>query len=76
MNNNYKKLRVLLAVLTDENELDTLIFNAMDEANTPVSKSKLLGWRVSENHKNYRRMTSDELADVMDALIAYYKLRD
>lgn len=73
MNQHYKKLRALIAILTDEEELDILIADAMVQAGTPVSKSRLLGWRVSPEHKNYRHMTSDELLAVMDALIMHFK---
>ncbi len=73
MNQHYKKLRALVAILTDEDALDELISEAMAQAKTPVAKSRLQGWRVSPEHKNYRRMTSDELLGVLEALVKYYK---
>lgn len=72
MNQHYKKLRALIAILTDEEALDDLIAEAMERAKTPVSKSKLQGWRVSSEHKNYRRMSSDELLDVLNALTQFH----
>lgn len=72
MNQHYKKLRALIAILTDEEALDDLVFEAMERAKTPVSKSKLQGWRVSSEHKNYRRMSQEDLLDVLDALTQFY----
>lgn len=73
MNNHYKKLRALIVILTDEDALDDLIASAMTRLGTPVSKSKLQGWRVSPQHKNYRRMSQDDLFDVMSALTNFYE---
>lgn len=73
MNNHYKKLRALLAILTDEDALDDLINQALIANKTPASKSKLQGWRIAPDHKNYRHMTSDELLDVLNALVEHYK---
>jgi len=72
MNPHYKKLIALIAILTDEKALDDLISAAMERAKTPVSKSKLQGWRVSPGHKNYRRMSQDDLLDVLTALTQFY----
>jgi uncharacterized protein YehS (DUF1456 family) len=72
MNNHFKKLRILLTRLTNEPDLDSVIFDAMDQAGTPISKSRMHGWRLSPEHKNYRRMTSDDLLDVLDAVTKYY----
>lgn len=74
MNNHYKKLRALLSQLSGSEAVDDLISDAMERAGTPVSKSKIQGWRVSPEHKNYRRMTSDELHDVLYAVTKYYNL--
>jgi uncharacterized protein YehS (DUF1456 family) len=72
MNNHYKKLRALLSQLSSSEAIDDLIAHAMERAGTPVSKSKIQGWRVSPEHKNYRRMTGDELLSVLDALTRYF----
>ncbi|WP_347990027.1 hypothetical protein [Methylomonas sp. AM2-LC] len=76
MNQHYKKLRGLLARLTDEQALDDMIFAAMARAKTPVSKSKLQGWRVSADHKNYRHMSSEDLFDVLNAVTLFYSEPD
>lgn len=72
MNAHYKKLRALVALLTDEQLTDEIIFDAMTLNKTPVSKSALQGWRVNADHKNYRRMTNEQLQDVIDALHKYF----
>jgi lipopolysaccharide biosynthesis regulator YciM len=71
MNQNYKKLRSILAALMDEPAMDDMIFDALDRAWTPVSKSRLHGWGVSPEHKHYRRMSADEFGSVLDAVIRY-----
>jgi hypothetical protein len=72
MNTHYKTLRALLAIITQHGALDDLIAEAMERNGTPVSKSRLQGWRVSEDRRNYRHMSKDEFLDVLNALIAYY----
>ena len=72
MNQHYKKIRALLGVLANEHALDDLIMDAMKQNNTPVSKSRLQGWRVAPDHKNYRRMSESDLLAVLDALINFY----
>lgn len=72
MNPTYKHLRALLAILTDEGALDDLIFDALERNGTPVSRSRLQGWRVGSEHKNYRHMTLDEYNHVLEALIKHY----
>lgn len=42
----------------------------MREAGTPVSKSRLHGWGLSPQHKNYRSISADELLDVMTTIYA------
>lgn len=73
MNDTYKKIRVLISVLTDEHELDDVIQDAVNESKLPISKSKLLGWRVGREHRSYRQMQKAELNELLDALITYYK---
>ena len=53
--------------------MSDLICQAMESAGTPVSKSRIQGWRVAQGHKNYRNMSSDELLEVLEALMQYFK---
>lgn len=73
MNSVFKKIGVLLAVATDETRFKEIVFVAMVENGTPVSKSRIHGWSVSPSSKNYRHMSSGELEQVVDALIEYYR---
>jgi hypothetical protein len=73
VNTEFKKMCVILALLTEGQEgLDDLLMTAMDQAGTPISRSKLQGWRVSKQHKNFRVMHRDDFVAVLDALIAYF----
>jgi len=73
MNSYYKKIRILLSEITGSNNIDKIIVDAFERKGVQVSKSKLQGWRVSVDHKNYRKMMEDDLSDVLNALIDYYK---
>lgn len=71
MNQHYKKLAAIIASLTDEaTHWSAWLETAMREAGTPVSKSRLHGWGLSPQHKNYRPISADELLDVMNAIYA------
>lgn len=72
MNQTYKNLRALLSVLFHEAELDNIISAAMEQAGTPVSRSRLQGWREGQCSKNYRRMTLVDLNNVIKALVKHY----
>ena len=73
MNQPYKHLRALLAVLTQHGALDDLIAEAMDRNGTPASKSRIQGWRVAPDRRNFRHMSKDEFCDVLTALFNYFK---
>jgi muconolactone delta-isomerase len=74
VNQAYKKLRVLVTILTEgEAGIDQVIADALARAGTPVSKSKLQGWRVATHFRNYRPMDVNDLERVLDALILYFK---
>ena len=63
----------MVSLLTDEEYLDDLIMEAMEQNKTPVSKSRLHGWGLSTDHKNYRRISGNEFMDVLEGLIRIYK---
>ncbi len=48
----------------------------MQDAKTPVAKSRLQGWGLGEDHKNYRKMTEDEFYDVLNAFYLYLDRSD
>lgn len=74
MNQAYKHLRALLSVLLGGGqEIDRMIFEAMEQAGTPVTKSKLQGWRVGRDSRLYQRMRPEELTDVVGALVKYFE---
>jgi hypothetical protein len=73
MNTIYKKLRALLAIISQQPITDEMILDAMERAGTPVAKSRLHGWRVGRNHKHFRPMSRDDLLAVLEALINYFK---
>jgi hypothetical protein len=72
MNQEYKHLRALLSIITSHGALDDLIAEAMDRNGTPVSKSKLQGWRSAPDNRHYMRMSREDFNNVLTALIRYY----
>jgi hypothetical protein len=74
MNQQYKQLRALLAILTDgEVGMDDMIIQALTDYGKSVSKSRLQGWRVAESSRHHYRMTVEEFSDLLTALIAYFE---
>lgn len=77
MNTELKKLCVILALLTEGQEgISDLLMTALEQAGTPISRSRLQGWRTSPQHKNFRIMRRDEFVMVLDALIKYFDKDD
>jgi hypothetical protein len=73
MNDIFKRIGVLLALIIDQHEFKDLVFDAMEQNGTPISKSRIQGWSVSSDNKNYRHMKPDEMKQVLDAIIEYYR---
>lgn len=74
MNNHYKKLIAILSVLIGRQEWHEWILEALTDNGTPRSKSCIQGWAMSPDNRKFRRMTADDLHDVLDAV--YKKIGD
>lgn len=60
----WKKIRWLLELSEAE------VADALAAAGVPVSKNRVSAWGRSPDHKNYSRLTLDELDQALEALVA------
>lgn len=68
MNTYYKKLIAILSVAIGRHEWHEWIMSALEENDTPRSKSAVQGWAMSPDNRKFRAMTADDMQDVLDAV--------